>query len=66
MANVKVSRPQGGDKLVIEDGGSLELGADVALTVDGTDVVITGLPTSDPAKAGALWANSGVLTLSAG
>ncbi len=65
MANVKVHTPQGGESLNIEDGGALVLGA-VTLTVNGTDVVITGLPTSDPSVAGALYANSNVLTLSAG
>lgn len=66
MANVKVSRRPGGDFLDVESGGAITLGASVAVTVSGTNVVITGLPTSDPAVAGALWSNSGVLTLSAG
>lgn len=57
MSNVNVSRPQGGNSLVI--------GA-VTLTVSGSNVVITGLPTSDPSVAGALWSNSGVVTVSAG
>jgi len=35
------------------------------LTVGG-DVVLSGIPTSDPAVAGQLWNNSGVLTVSAG
>jgi hypothetical protein len=30
------------------------------------NLIVTGLPTSDPAVAGALWNNSGVLTVSAG
>jgi hypothetical protein len=34
-------------------------------TVTGT-VIFSGLPTSDPNVAGALWANSGVVTVSAG
>ena len=29
-------------------------------------VIFSGLPTSDPAVAGQLWSNSGVLTVSAG
>lgn len=57
MSNVNVSRPQGGNSLVI--------GA-VTLTVSGSNVIITGLPTSDPAVAGALWNNAGVVTVSAG
>lgn len=64
--NAKVHVQQGGDKQVIEDGGSLDLGASVTLTVSGANVVISGLPTSDPSVAGALYANSNVLTLSAG
>ena len=63
MANVKVSRPQGGDSLDISDGGALNLGASVTLTVSGANVIISGLPTSDPGVTGALWSNSGVLTL---
>jgi hypothetical protein len=35
------------------------------LTVSGT-VILSGLPTSNPAVAGAIWSNSGVLTVSAG
>ena len=57
MSNVNVSRPQGGNSLVI--------GA-VTFTVSGSNVIVTGLPTSDPAVAGALWSNTGVLTVSAG
>lgn len=66
MANVKVSKPQGGESLDVADGGAINLGADVSLTVDGTNVIITGLPTSDPSVAGALYSDSGVLTISAG
>lgn len=35
------------------------------LTATGT-VILSGLPTSDPSVAGAIWSNSGVLTVSAG
>lgn len=57
MSNVSVSREQGGNVL--------NLGS-VKLTVSGANVIITGLPTSDPSVAGALWSNSGVVTVSAG
>lgn len=57
MSNVNVYKPQGGDSLVL---GS------ITLTVSGSNLIITGLPTSDPAVAGALWSNSGVVTVSAG
>lgn len=66
MSNVKVSLPQGGDSIDVADGGSINLGADVTLTVNGANVIITGLPTTDPGVAGALYANSNVLTLSTG
>lgn len=36
------------------------------LTVEGATVMMAALPTSDPAVAGQVWSNSGVLTLSAG
>lgn len=52
--------------VVREQGGNVLRVGDVKFTFDGADVVVTGLPTSDPGKAGALWSNSGVLTLSAG
>lgn len=73
MANVKVYLPQGGDSLEVDDDGAINLAdgavltlGDVAFTVSGTNVVITGLPTADPSVAGALYADSNVLTLSAG
>lgn len=65
MANVKVSLPQGGDSLDVASGGNITLGS-IVLTVSGANVIITGLPTSDPAVAGALYSNSNVLTVSAG
>jgi len=66
MSNVKVSLPQGGDSLAVATGGSITLGTGVTLTVSGTNVILNGLPTSNPAVAGALWVNSGVLTRSTG
>jgi len=57
MANVDVSINQGGTVLTI---GS------ITLTASGTNLVITGLPTSNPAVVGALWSNAGVVTVSAG
>lgn len=66
MSNVKVSLPQGGDSLDLTTGASIKLGANVTLTVSGTNVILNGLPTSNPAVAGALWVNSGVLTRSTG
>lgn len=57
MANVPISVNQGGTILTI---GSITFAA------VGTNIVVTGLPTSDPAVAGALWSNAGVVTVSAG
>ena len=36
------------------------------VTINGTTIIISDLPTSDPSVAGQLWSNSGVLTVSAG
>lgn len=41
-------------------------GTDITFRIVGGKLIVTGLPTSDPTTAGALWSNSGVLTLSAG
>ncbi len=64
--NTKVYKDQGGDRQVTVAGGQHQLG-DTTLTVDTDgDIIVTGLPTADPEKAGALWSNGGVLTVSAG
>jgi hypothetical protein len=36
------------------------------VTATGTVISFANLPTSDPAVAGVVWSNSGILTLSAG
>lgn len=36
------------------------------LTATGSVITLSGLPTSDPSVAGALWNNAGVLNVSAG
>lgn len=36
------------------------------VTINGTTVIISDLPTSDPSVAGQLYSDSGVLTVSAG
>ena len=59
MANENVS-------ISIEQGGTVINMGGVKWTWDGTDLVITGLPTANPVKAGALWSNNLVLTVSAG
>jgi hypothetical protein len=60
----KVHIKQGGDTQVIKDGGSLELGDSVSIAVSGTNIILTGLPTSDPGIAGALYVNNKFLKLS--
>ncbi len=42
------------------------LDATGAVTLDGTSIIITGLPTADPEVVGQLWNDGGVLTVSAG
>ncbi|MCV9960738.1 hypothetical protein OIU34_02400 [Pararhizobium sp. BT-229] len=64
--NTKIYTKQGGAEQVYEDGAKLKLGANVTLTVSGTNVLFQGLPTADPSVAGALYSNAGVLTISAG
>jgi hypothetical protein len=74
MASATVYMEQGGGKQVVasggeievQDGGSVALGASVTLSISGTNVLLTGLPTSDPSVAGALYLDSSVLTVSAG
>lgn len=62
----KVYRENGGDRQTTVAGGSHKLG-NAIFTVDASGrVIVTGLPTSNPAVAGALYTNSGVLTVSAG
>ncbi|MGY3082386.1 hypothetical protein ACVWZZ_008794 [Bradyrhizobium sp. LM6.10] len=64
--NTKVHRDLGGDSLTLEPGGSVNFNG-VAFTVNAAGkLLVTGLPTADPHVVGQLWANSNVLTLSAG
>lgn len=62
-------------ELRMEKGTGGGTARDLALIVDGTElirlttggnVLMSNLPTSDPAVAGALWSDSGVLTVSSG
>lgn len=64
--NTKVYRKPGGNEFVVDKGGKLTLG-NAVLTIDASGrVIVTGLPTANPNVAGALWSNSGVLTVSTG
>jgi hypothetical protein len=64
--NTKIYTRQGGSERVYSDGAKVELGANVTLTISGTNVLITGLPTADPTVAGALYVDTGALKVSAG
>lgn len=62
----KVYKDNGGNREVVASGGSVKWG-DTTFTVDAAgDIIVTGIPAADPSKAGALWSNAGVLTISAG
>ena len=64
--NSKVYKDNGGDRQVIDVGGSVKYGA-ITFTVNAAgNLVITGIPTTEPAAVGALYSNSGVLTISNG
>lgn len=64
----KVYKPGPGDKLRIKAGGAIQFDAatPITLTLTGNNIIIANLPTSDPAVAGALWADTNVLKVSAG
>lgn len=66
--NTTVYFEQGGNSMVIAEGGTIKVGdGSITLTTDGSNnLIVTGLPTSDPSVAGALWADTGVVTVSAG
>lgn len=55
---VKIYKCQNGDVLVIEDTGVLALGTGVNVSVSGTNVILAGLPTTDPGVTGALWVDA--------
>jgi len=63
-----VYRERGGNTQVYADDAvqAFGTGKDIQLTFDATNLIITGVPTSDPASAGALWNDSGTLKLSTG
>lgn len=62
----KVYKDTGGNRQVFSSGGVLKLGNAVFTVNAAGQVIVTGLPTANPAVAGALWSNSGVLTVSTG
>jgi hypothetical protein len=61
--SAKVHMEVGGDRQTLDPGGSVKFG-NVTFTVNAAgQLVLSGLPTTNPAVAGALYSNSGVLTL---
>lgn len=64
--NTKVYLKQGGEELVVTEGGMVVLGGVTFAVDDGGNVVVSGVPTADPEVAGALWSDGGVLTISGG
>lgn len=62
----KVYKDTGGNREVVAPGGVFKLGNAVFTVNAAGQVILTGLPTTNPNVAGALYTNSGVLTVSAG
>lgn len=64
--SAKVYRKEGGDAIVLDPGGKIVFG-DITFTIDADgNVIVTGIPTAEPAAVGALYSNAGVLTISNG
>ena len=71
MANTTFNGPvrsENGFKDVTKNATTGTETENISISHDGTNsvVIFKDLPTSDPAVAGQLWSNSGVLTVSAG
>ena len=71
MANTTFNGPvrsENGFKDVTKNATTGTETENISITHNGTNsvVIFKDLPTSDPAVAGQLWSNSGVLTVSAG
>ncbi|WP_339033782.1 hypothetical protein WHZ78_18435 [Bradyrhizobium symbiodeficiens] len=64
--SAKVHHDVGGDQLTVDPGGSIQIGNAKFSVNSAGKLLVTGLPTADPHVVGQLWANSNVLTLSAG
>jgi hypothetical protein len=62
----KVYKEDGGDKMTVVAGGSIQIGNALFSVNAAGKLLVTGLPTADPHVVGQLWANSNVLTVSAG
>ncbi len=62
--SVEITQVNINGELEMQAGAYISFGSRT-LTRSGNNIIVS-LPTSDPAVAGALWSNSGVLTVSAG
>lgn len=65
MAGIKQEIKYEEGVLYVFDGDSFVAVGSLDQVFSGT-VTMSGLPTSDPSVAGELWANTGVVTVSAG
>ena len=64
LAGVKLSGVDATNSKIEAVGDGDDVSLEIARKGDGN--IIMSLPTSDPSVAGALWANAGVVTVSAG
>lgn len=64
--NTKIYKDQGGSREIVLPGAVLRWGnVTFSIAADG-NVIVTGLPTTEPVAVGALYSNNGVLTISNG
>ncbi len=64
--SAKVHVEVGGNRQTVDPGGSIKIGNIVFTVAADGNVILTGLPTAEPAAVGALYSNAGVLTISNG
>lgn len=66
MAQTRFSGPVVSDNGFEGEMTATDLTTTGTVTVDGTTVIVTDLPTTDPEVVGQLWNDNGVLSVSAG
>lgn len=66
--NSKISRRQGGNEMVVSDGGKIIVEAGGQLVIGDKDfgAALGAIPTADPEVNGAIWLDGGVLKVSLG
>jgi hypothetical protein len=64
--NTKVYMPQGGDELVVADGGTIQIETGGKLKVGDTDfaAILAAVPTTDQNDGATIWNDSGTLKVS--